>query len=183
MPVAAAHSVPTSLYRAVMGSAYGRLHPALQRFHALPGQTVLHGEVVTQGPDSAFGRLLARLTGTPLQARRGPIRFVLDAGPTEETWTREFPGQTMRSRLRLVDGRIVEALGAARLVFGLEAEGDRLVMQLRSMRFLGIPCPRWLLPRVVARERGEGTRLYFEIAAGLPLVGRIAGYRGWLELG
>ncbi len=173
---------PPSLYRAVMGPAYERLHPALQYFHGLQGHTVLHGEVATQGPQGALGRLLARLTGTPLQERSGPIRFVLDAAPAEETWTREFPGQVMRSCLRLVQGQVVESLGAARLVFGLAAEGDVLVMQLRAMRFLGIPCPRWLLPRVVARERGEGSRLHFEISAGLPVVGRIAGYRGWLEL-
>ena len=55
-------------------------------------------------------------------------------------------------------------------------------MALRSMRFLGIPCPRWLLPRIVAREQGAGERLHFEIRASVPLFGQVTGYRGWLDV-
>lgn len=37
---------------------------------------------------------------------------------------------------------------------------------MQSLRFLGIPCPAWLWPRLVAEEAGDG--------------GRVVGYRGHL---
>jgi hypothetical protein len=66
--------------------------------------------------------------------------------------------------LRRVDGCLVEPLGAARLVFALDEANGGLRMQ--SLRFLGIPCPAWLWPRLVAEEAGDG--------------GRVVGYRGHL---
>jgi hypothetical protein len=62
----------------------------------------------------------------------------------------------------------------------LSAAGGTLEMRLRSLHFLGIPCPRWLLPRVVAEETGAGDRLHFRVEASLPLIGIVAGYRGHL---
>jgi hypothetical protein len=50
------------------------------------------------------------------------------------------------------------------------------------MRFLGVPCPRWLMPRIVAEETGNEGRLHFRVAAALPLVGVVASYRGHLDL-
>lgn len=173
----------TSLFSAVMGvDAFSRLHPALQRFHGRQGRTVLHGHVTTLAPQTRVARLLATLLGSPRAADAGAIRFVLEAQPEQEHWVREFPGQTMHSRMRLVSGHLVESLGPARLVFRLQEVDGGLAMKLQSMRFLGIPCPRWLLPRLVARERGEGGRLCFEIEASLPFVGRVAGYRGHLTV-
>ena len=89
----------------------------------------------------------------------------------------------MRSTLRWVDGEIEERLGAARLRFALQAEPQRLSMQLKSLRFLGLPCPRWLMPEILAEERDEDGRFHFHILASVPLIGRVAAYRGYLELG
>ena len=173
----------SSLFAAAMGGdAFSRLHTVLQRFHGRQGRSVLHGEVTTLAPDTGVGRLLAAMLGSPRAGSTGPICFVLDAQPEQEDWVREFPGQTMRSRMRLVAGQVVESLGPARLVFQLQEMNGGLAMELQSMRFLGIPCPRWLLPRLVAREHAEGGRLCFEIKASLPLVGRVASYQGHLDV-
>jgi hypothetical protein len=88
----------------------------------------------------------------------------------------------MRSSLRLHGHNVIETLGPARLVFGLQEKDGSLVMHLRSMRFLGVPCPQWLLPRIDARERGRGQRLEFDIQATLPVIGQVTAYRGWLQL-
>ncbi len=179
-----------SMYRAALGAdAFARLHPALQRFHALQGRIGLRGHATTAPPAGLPARLLGGLLGTPLQARTGPVAFVLEAAPREERWTRHFPGRTMRSRLRLQpDGRIAERLGPARLVFRLEAAGGGLAMHLQSLHFFGIPCPGWLRPQVVAEERGtdaagaDGARLHFDVRAAVPLLGMVARYHGWLDL-
>jgi hypothetical protein len=171
-----------SLYECVMGERYARLAPALQRFHRLAGRRVLHGVVETDPPANWLAALLARGLGSPLHATAGAIRFELDAEPSVETWTRHFPGKTMSSRLRLDAGQLVERLGLARLAFTLDEVDGCLSMKLESLRFLGIPCPAWLRPRIVAEETGEGDRLHFRIEARVVGVGRVAGYRGHLLL-
>ena len=176
-----------SIYERVMGVSYARLAPALQRFHRLHGRHVLQGEVTTDAPASPLAGLLARGLGSPRRSANGPIRFELDVDAGGETWTRHFPGRTMSSRLREVDGELVERLGAARLVFTLAVADGRLVMRLRDVRFLGIACPAFLRPRIVAEETGEQgsggrERLHFRVEAHVPGVGQVVGYRGHLDL-
>lgn len=172
----------TSLYQQVMGADFLLLPIPLQQFHALAGRHVLQGWVEVQAPASAAARVLARCLGAPLDARRGPIRFELESSPASEHWVRHFPGKTMQSRLRLASGRIVERLGAARLAFALRAGPEKLEMQLVGLHFLGLPCPRWLMPVVVAEETASAGRLHFRVQASLPVVGVVAGYQGHLEL-
>ena len=169
-----------SLFECALGARFAALAPALRRFHRLSGVHELRGAVETDPPASAIGRVLARCLGSPRDAATGSIRFELDAAPGAETWTRHFPGRTMRSHMQLVDGQVVERMGAARLVFALDEIDGGLRMRLRSLRFLGIPCPAWLRPRLVAEETGDGDRLCFRIEAAVPGLGRVVGYRGHL---
>lgn len=175
-----------SLFERVLGERFAALPPALRRFHRLSGRHELHGLVETDAPDSSVGRLLAWCLGTPTRATHGRIRFVLEAAPDSETWTRHFPGRTMRSRMRFGAGHVVEQMGLARLVFALELSNGRLRMHLAGLRFLGVPCPAWLRPRLVAEETGDRTagveRLHFRIEARVPGVGQVVGYRGHLVL-
>lgn len=171
-----------SMYEQVMGDSFERLPLAVRRFHRLGGSHELRGWVDTDAPSSMAARLLARCLGTPLQATSGPIRFELHAEPEAEVWTRHFPTQRMSSRLRLDAGRLTEQLGMASLDFELHEAGGKLEMHLKGMRFLGVPCPRWLLPRIVAEETGQEDRLHFRVQASLPLLGLVASYRGHLAL-
>ena len=173
---------PPPLFEAALGARFAELAPALRRFHRLSGRHELQGVVETDPPASTVGRLLAWCLGSPRQSASGAIRFELDAAPEVETWTRHFPARTMRSSLRLVDGRVVERMGPARLVFALDAIDGGLRMRLQAMRFLGIPCPAWLRPRIVAEETGDGSRLHFRIEAAVPGLGRVVGYRGHLAV-
>lgn len=175
-----------SLFERVLGDRFAALPASLQRFHRLSGRHELQGMVDTDPPASPGGRVLAWCLGTPTRATHGTIRFVLEAAPDVETWTRHFPGRTMRSRMHVASGHVVERMGAARLAFALDVDDGRLRMRLQGMRFLGIPCPAWLRPRLVAEEAGDasaqGERLHFRIEAGVPLLGRVVGYRGYLVL-
>ena len=80
-----------------------------------------------------------------------------------------------------MNGQIEEHLGAARLTFHLAIAGGALKMELASMRFWGVRCPRWLIPRVVAEESGSADELHFKVMAALPLVGVVASYCGQLQ--
>lgn len=171
-----------SLYEQVLAADYARLPAAVQRLHKLTGHTVLHGWVETRAPASFLARCLAVCLGAPRGASDGPLRFELTAGPRTETWTRHFPTRTMTSRMQLIAGQVVEELGAARLTFGLTATEAKLSMRLIRMRFFGVPCPTWLMPRVVAEETGVEDQLQFHVTAELPLVGVVASYQGHLEV-
>ncbi|MCW7538169.1 DUF4166 domain-containing protein [Aquabacterium sp. A7-Y] len=171
-----------SLYAAVLGPGFNRLAPALRDFHALQGRVSLSGEVVVRPPAGRMAGWLARCLGAPRRPASGPIRFLLEAGPSAEVWTRHFPGRTMSSRLRLQDGALVERLGAAELRFGLVERDGRLEMELQRMRFFGLPCPRWLRPRVRAIETGDARRLHFDVSASVPGLGLVASYQGYLDL-
>jgi hypothetical protein len=100
-----------------------------------------------------------------------------------ESWIRQFPTLTMTSQIRLVDGQVEERLGAVQLTFKLAAVDGTLKMELARMRFLGVPCPKWLMPRILAEETGTEDRLHFRVIAALPLVGFVASYFGHLDLG
>jgi hypothetical protein len=165
-----------------MGPAYEQLPLPLRQFHALSGRHALQGWVKMVAPKSAPARWMAWCLGTPGQGREGAIRFELEAGEMQETWTRHFPHQVMRSRLLYEDGHVVERLGPAKVRFRLEGSADRLSMKLAGMHFLGVPCPRWLAPDVLAEETASPGRLHFRIRASLPLVGVVTDYQGWLEV-
>ena len=173
---------PLSLYQHVMGADFDRLPAPLQAFHVLAGPHVLNGAVEVGAPETWPAKALAWCLGAPQLARQGPIRFELQADGTSEVWTRHFPGRTMTSRLTLVGGRIVERLGAARLGFELRGSPQKLEMHLVRLHFLGVPCPRWLMPAIVAEETASEGRLHFEIRASLPLVGVVTRYRGHLDV-
>jgi hypothetical protein len=171
-----------SMYQHALGEPYTQLPRAVQAFHALQGAHALTGWVQTEAPSSALARLLAWALGAPRRASAGPIRFELFATSDAETWTRHFPLQTMRSTLRLAGAEVHESLGPARLRFQLTASPEGLDMQLMGLRFLGLPCPRWLLPEIVAHETGNGQQLHFEVAATVHFIGRVTAYRGHLDL-
>lgn len=174
--------IKLSTYERAMGDTFNRLSPAVRRFHRLAGLHRLHGWAATDAPSGLCARLLSMCLGTPLQSKSGAIQFELHAGPTSETWTRHFPDRTMRSELRLTAPQVVEQLGFCRLTFELGEQEGRLEMQLVKLHFLGAPCPRWLLPTIVAQESGEGDRLLFRARASLPAVGTVASYTGYLVI-
>jgi hypothetical protein len=165
-----------------MGASFARLPTAVQRFHRLSGPRSLEGWVETRAPSSLLARLLAWCLGSPQKSIRGRIRFDLDAQPDAEVWVRHFPAKTMKSRLVRAGERVEEKLGASRLRFGLRATDAGLEMELEQLHFFGVPCPRWLLPTIVAQEHGDHDQIHFRVSASVPLIGIVASYQGHLVL-
>ena len=171
-----------SLYARVMGPEFARLAAPLQHFHSLAGRHELHGWVEAEAPSSLPARMLAWCLRTPRRVASGPLRFEIEAAPSREVWTRHFPGRTMRSSFSGSAAQVFEHLGPARLAFRLVRQDAGLRMHLTSLRFLRIPCPRWLMPQLVAEESASDGRLHFRVSASVLLAGTVASYRGYLEL-
>jgi hypothetical protein len=166
----------------LMGPAFERLAPALQNFHRITDPVLLHGKVRTEAPAGLLARLMGRLLGTPLLTSQGPLLFGLDTDTETTRWIRDFPHEQMRSTLRNVGTHLEEHLGPVRLRFALEERDSALHLHLKRMTFLRVPCPRILLPRVIAVETGRGSQLHFHIQASLPFGGLVTRYAGYLEI-
>lgn len=167
----------------LMGHAFQRLAPVLQRFHRLSGPVVLSGRVRTEAPRGALARVMGALLGTPLQTTQGPMCFGLAANAKTTHWIRHFPYEVMTSTLRIAGAHLEEHLGPARLRFALEERDGALHLHLVGMRFWGVPCPRALLPHVTAVESGRGDQLHFYVQASLPFGGLVTRYTGHLDMG
>ncbi len=171
-----------SLYRQVMGPSFDTLAPELQIFHSMTGSIQLSGRCSVTGPQSMVGKILGWIFGLPQTTDDVALRFDLDADSRAETWRRHFPGRLMISRMRVVNGVLVERLGPVNLHFALEAEQGRLHMLLHKIQVGIISCPRFLIPAVLAEENATPGKLHFKVAARLPLLGLLVAYQGYLNI-
>jgi hypothetical protein len=101
-----------------------------------------------------------------------------------ETWTRRIGGRAMKSRqyigLRRPSGWIVEQFGPLAFDLEVSVNDGRLDLAMRGMRCLGITLPSAVWPRITAFEAEEDGRFRFDVQIGLPVIGRLVHYRGWL---
>jgi hypothetical protein len=173
-----------SLYRRVLGKAYDAMSAAGQELHDGTGGT-WHGRCSVEGPVTLAGRLVARLFALPPAAADAPIEvdFVVEGG--RETWIRRVGGRAMRSEqsigLRRPAGWIVERFGPFAFDLAVAVKDGRLELVMAGMRFAGVPLPRFCWPHIRAAEtEDEQGRFCFDVEIGLPWIGRLVRYRGFL---
>ncbi|CAN5410341.1 hypothetical protein BH10PSE17_BH10PSE17_26990 [soil metagenome] len=180
-------SRPDGIFVRALGDAFEDLAPALRRFHSLAGEHGFRGEVSTLAPGTWLARLCAWIARTPSAHDRAPFDFELSASPGHQIWIRCFADRRMRSVLTgdTVRGvaAILERVPLARFQFTPSVREGALHLELAGFRVIGIAVPRFGWPRVRAVERQEGEdRVGFDVEAALPLIGRVAAYRGWIAV-
>jgi hypothetical protein len=150
------------------------------------GVLVLEGKADAASPDHVLGTLIARLFRLPRSGTDMPVRVEMrseDDG--SETWTRIYPGVTMRSNLRNVDSathQVDEVLGplSIRLHWNPSARG--LELETLGARLFGCPLPDFLRPRSHASETvGPEGQFHFDVPIALPLIGTLVHYKGSLK--
>jgi len=171
-----------SLHRSVLGADFDRLAPELRAFHDLAGTHVLEGRCAVERSPGFVKALIALAMGLPAASPDAALRFTLDANSQRERWCRQFPDRAMRSTLVVADGLLEERVGPVALRFRLEVRDGTLVLHPAGARFLGIPYPSFLAPRIVAAERASPGRLHFDVAVSLPLLGPVVAYKGHLAV-
>lgn len=172
-----------SLYRRVLGAAYDRQSRAGQALHDA-GPSHWKGRCTVTGAETLAGRVMAWLFQLPAPTDDAPIVVEFTTAGTGELWTRRIGGRAMRSRqfigLRRPAGWIVERFGILDFDLLVQVADGRLTLSMRGMRCLGVPLPRALWPMIEATESEEEGKFRFDVQIGLPLVGRLVRYRGWL---
>jgi hypothetical protein len=172
-----------SLYRRALGPAYDRQSRAGQALHDA-GPSHWKGRCTVTGAQTFGGRLVAWLFQLPAATADAPIAVEFTASGTGELWTRRIGTRAMRSRqfigLRKPAGWIVERFGILDFDLLVQVSDERLSLSMVGMRCCGLPLPRALWPVIEAVESEEEERFRFDVQIGLPLVGRLVRYRGWL---
>jgi hypothetical protein len=172
-----------SLYRRVLGSAYEEMPVAWRALHD-SGVSTWKGQCLCDPAETWAGRLVSRLFQFPTADSEAPISVEFTMSGAGETWTRRIGRRVMRSRqyigVRGKRGAVVEQFGPLAFDLDLPIENGRMDLVMTGARCLGVSLPRWCWPRVHAFESGAEGKFRFDVEIGLPGIGRLVRYRGWL---
>lgn len=171
----------TPLYRRLLGERFEALPPRVRELHDVAGLTVWTGRADVERGRSRAARMVATLFGLPPAGRDQALRVTFQVDGDREIWSRAFGNAVFRSVQYERGGLLRERVGPSTFVFALETSADGMALELRGVRFLGVPLPRFLAPLVHTFESERDGRYCFEVEASLPLLGRIVRYAGWLE--
>jgi hypothetical protein len=179
-------SAPAPLFQRLLGNAYDALPPVIRQAHQVHGVLVLEGKADATSPDHVLGRWIAWLFRLPRSGSDMPIRVEMrseDDG--SETWTRIYPGVTMRSNLRNANSathQVDEVLGPLSIRLQWTPGERGLELETLRARLFGCPLPDFLRPRSHASETvGADGQFHFDVPIALPLIGTIVHYRGALK--
>jgi saccharopine dehydrogenase-like NADP-dependent oxidoreductase len=179
--------LPPPVFHRLLGNAFDDLPTAIRQAHDVRGFLALEGEADATGPDNWIGRAIAVLFRLPRPGKNLPVRVEMRSeADGSETWTRIYPGVTMRSNLRDPDPvtqEIDEVFGPVAVHLAWRITADGLALTTLHARLFGIPLPSFLTPRSNAREDIDANGTFrFDVPIALPLIGTIVHYRGWLKV-
>lgn len=177
---ASAERAAEPLYLRIMGDDFGRLPPLVRDMHQMIGDAGAEGEaeVATGG---TLAQLVARLFRLPSAGKCVALQLWMSEEEGVETWTRTFGTRSFSSRLEQRGKLLVERFGPFRFAMDLVPEPMGLSMEFRRWWIGPVPMPRFLAPRIRGKESEQDGLFRFDVEIGLPLLGRLVCYCGWLR--
>ncbi|HWU72082.1 MAG TPA: DUF4166 domain-containing protein, partial [Sphingomonas sp.] len=173
-------ALPPPLYARVMADRFERLPQAVRALHDVHGDDGAAGEGTVERGSNPLARFTGWLVRFPPTGTY-PLHVSFAERDGSETWTRHFGKHRFRSTLGQRGDRVVERFGPLRFAFALPSDDQGLTMELAGWSAFGVPLPRFLAPRIEAREwQDEAGRFRFLVAIRAPLIGAIVRYTGWL---
>ena len=172
------------LFRQALGADWYTLPATTRTIHTTSPAIILEGRADVHGPTNVFGRMIAAAFRFPKAGKDLPLSTIIQDMGNGENWLRCFPQRVMRSFMCMPDSEsksVEERFGMFRFTLGLVASAEGIDMLPHSLRLLGLPMPRFLMPQIKATERvGPKGEHLFDVEIALPLVGRLVHYRGRL---
>ena len=132
------------------------------------------------------GRLVAmalRLGRFPPAGRNTPVQVTISGDGQRWYWVRDFNGHRMQSSLTYDHdtGCVREDFGPMSIWLQPSFDGRRLGISIHRLTILGLPVPKFLLPRSDTIEwQDDRGRFRFDVAAEAPGLGLLIRYQGWL---
>jgi hypothetical protein len=172
------------LYRRLLGDAYDALPAPLRAMHDLNGAMSGEGSATVTRGKGLLAPLMAAAIGFPRAGENVPVRVAFKAEHGRERWTRTFAGRSFHSTQEQGRARfewlVCERFGPVNAGMALVLEDGKLRLIVRRWSVFGIPLPVMLAPRGDSYEYAENGRFHFHVEIGVPLIGLIVSYRGWL---
>jgi hypothetical protein len=153
----------------------------VRRFHDVADTAQYRGTATVERGRGWLVQLILRLAGFPPDQTDAPVMLTLTRTDTGACWQRDFDGHLTTSLLCYDPDShaIVERLGPFKVTMGVHAAAGRLHVAVIGMRLGPLKLPRLFWPRSDSVEQaGADGRFQFDIAADLPLLGRLIRYRG-----
>ncbi len=172
-----------TLYRDLFGERFEALPAEIKAMHGAARKAAGRGDI--QRGRSVLAQLLCALSGAPHSGRDVPVEVRFDPLPGGECWTRDFDGETFRTRLMLKqDGAapaLTEHFGPFAFHLRMRAHDEGVNLVPEGVKLFGAPLPRFLCPEAGGYERVREGRFCFEVFVRFPLAGEIVRYEGWLK--
>lgn len=174
-----------SLYGEILGERFASLPQSVQRMHQPRPRLSAAGRCSVRRGKGFLVPVIAAIMRFPEPGEDLPLHFEIEALEGAERWRRRFAGSELVSTFRAHAGRLRENMGPLCLEQNLDLRADGLHLVPCRAWFLGVPLPHFLVPRVRAvageEQAADGPRYVFDVAAGLPWIGEVVRYRGWLR--
>lgn len=175
------------LYPRWLGPAWHDLAESVRRMHRDGADVRGVGRFVVRHGSARLARCLLWLTRMPPEGDDVAVTLVITREGQGERWERSFGSWPLASTQRTWGaGRLAERFGLLELRFQLEvADGALVYQQVGAALCLGsvrVPLPRWVAPRVAAREAPgklpNHTQVSVQVSS--PLCGLLISYEGTL---
>ena len=183
-PLARSHaSHRAALFARAIGPDFDALPAPIRALHEALGVSLWRGECRCDGPANPLAGLVGRMIGFPARSGVAPVEISIDADGRRSIWRRRIGPARFKSVLfnPRAGGRMTERFGLVSVELGLHRQDDRLIYEVVGWRLGPIPLPRVLAPRTRTHEAVDAQgRFTFDVEIGLPLLGHVVHYRGWL---
>ncbi|MCF6219743.1 MAG: DUF4166 domain-containing protein [Robiginitomaculum sp.] len=170
------------LFQQVLGADFDKLPEVVRFGHEVSNTKIMHGRVDVVRGKNPLAQLAASIIGFAKTGTDRPITISMDVRGGHETWIRTIDGKAFRSTLSKGPKpyEIYERFGPIKFKMKFRIADERLHYDIVSAKMLGIPFPKFLLPKSITHEREQDGKFIFDVEIRLPLLGRLIAYKGWL---
>lgn len=176
------------LYPALLGRRWEDLSASVAALHSRGVTFSGSGTFRVEHGHRAVVSWLVRRLNLPAASSASPVRLRIDRGDTCEAWQRTIGGRQLATlQSASPSGLLEERFGPMELRFRLDVDRGGLVFVQTAWALraagLRLPVPRWLSPRVSAREEA-GARpgeIGVSVTLTVPWLGCLLAYSGVLQ--
>ena len=177
-----------ALYPRLVGHAWAEIDASVQHWHNATHQVQGTGLFTIRHGQGGLARFLVWLLRLPTSGEALATRLVILRHPWGETWSRTFAGKALTTvQYQCGAALLAERLGCLEFRFRLRVIEQALdFWHTGTAGVLGplrVPLPRWVSPRIAAREWAglEEGSLQVAVRISLPFTGLLMAYEGCLK--
>lgn len=172
-----------TLFQASLGDRWPGLPPEVQDFHSVKDMERFSGTAQVLRGKSMYARFIARLFRFPPAGEDVPVTVTVTRTRDGEIWERNFDGRSFVSHCTAAKSphRYRERFWLFNFELDMPVDNGCLHLPVRRGWLVGLPIPRFLLPRSDSREYADNGLFRFDVCLMVPFSGDlIVRYRGYL---